>query len=416
MSPSNHTRARHRFGFWAVAFAFVAALGFTTVPAPLWSLFEARDHFSSFTVTVVFAVYAFGVAGTLYLAGHLSDWYGRRRLVLIALALNLISAAIFLIWPAVPGLIIARVISGIAIGAVTPTATAWLAELHAGHRPGTSSRRAEAVSTGANLGGLGLGALISGGLAQWAGAALVVPFEFYVAAQVIALVLVLAAPETRRRANPMPSYRPQRVSVPAESRTRFFAAAGGAMVAFAAFGLLTSLAPSFVAGTLHHTSRALAGAVTFAVFAAAVGAQSLSASRTPRQLLLAAIPTLPLGLVMLTVAVWLPVPSLGVFVAGVIVIGVGAGLMFKGAVGTVSALATEENRAEALAGLFLAAYLGLAGPVIGLGLAMQYLSPRVSLLLFAGVLGVGILMAAPALLADGPTNPRPRLQAQPVTD
>jgi MFS family permease len=188
------------------------------------------------------------------------------------------------------------------------------------------------------------------------------------------------------------------------------------VVAFAAFGLLTSLAPSFIAGTLHHTSRALAGAVTFAVFAAAVAAQSLSASRTPRQLLLAAIATLPLGLLLLTLAVWLPVPSLGVFVAGVIVIGIGAGLTFKGAIGTVSALATEENRAEALAGLFLAAYLGLAGPVIGLGLAMQYLSPRVSLLLFAGVLGAGILMAAPALLGGGPANPRLRLEAQPVTD
>jgi MFS family permease len=416
MTPATNPPARDRFGFWAVAFAFMAALGFTTVPAPLWSLFQQRDHFSSLTVTLVFAAYAVGVALSLFLAGHLSDWHGRRRLVVAALILNLVSGALFLGWPSLPGLIVARVLSGLGIGAMTATATAWLAELHARQHPDSDNRRAEVISTAANLGGLGLGALISGALAQWVGAALVVPFAFFIAAMMVALVLVFAAPETRPPANPRPHYRPQRVSVPPQSRARYFAAAGSAVITFAALGLLTSLAPSFVAGTLHHTSRALAGAVSFAVFGAAVVTQSLTASRTAREQLAAAIPTLLLGLALLTLAVWLPVPSLGMFITGVIVIGIGAGLMFKGALATVSALASDENRAEALAGLFLAAYLGLAGPVIGLGVLMQYLSPRLSLLLFAAVLALGILAAAPALLGRDRTERRPRLQPSPVTE
>jgi hypothetical protein len=44
--------------------------------------------------------------------------------------------------------------------------------------------------------------------------------------------------------------------------------------------------------------------------------------------------------------------------------GAGAGLIFKGAVGTVAAVSTDDNRAEALAGLFLAGYVGVAGPVV----------------------------------------------------
>jgi hypothetical protein len=47
--------------------------------------------------------------------------------------------------------------------------------------------------------------------------------------------------------------------------------------------------------------------------------------------------------------------------------GIGAGLMFKDVIGTVSEITDAEHRAEPLARLFLAAYLGLAGPVIGLG-------------------------------------------------
>jgi MFS family permease len=186
--------------------------------------------------------------------------------------------------------------------------------------------------------------------------------------------------------------------VPARSRGRFFAAALGAGITFSVFGLLTSLAPDFLAGTLHRPSHALAGAVSFTAFATAALTQTLTASRTTQQLLIAAIPTLIAGLGLLTIAVWLPSPSFGVFLAGDFVVGAGSGLMFKGAIATVAEISAPEYRAEALAGLFLAAYLGLAGPVIGLGALTQVASTRVSLLVFAGLLGLGILAATPALL------------------
>jgi MFS family permease len=115
---------RGGLGFWAVAFAFTAAMAFTTVPTPLWSLYAQRDHFSSLTVTLVFAAYAVAVALSLFLAGHLSDSYGRRRVLAPAIALNIIAGVVFVTWPELPGLLIARVLSGLGIGAVTATATA----------------------------------------------------------------------------------------------------------------------------------------------------------------------------------------------------------------------------------------------------------------------------------------------------
>ena len=72
--------------------------------------------------------------------------------------------------------------------------------------------------------------------------------------------------------------------------------------------------------------------------------------------------------------------------------------MFKGAIGTVADISLPEHRAEALAGLYLAAYVGLAGPVIGLGALTQVASARVSLLVFSGLLALGIFAATPALL------------------
>ena len=388
----------YRFGFAAVSFAFLSVLAFSTVPTPLWSLYAERDGFSSLTITLLFAAYAVGVAASLFLVGHVSDWRGRRRVLVPALVVNILAGVMFLRWPQTSGLLAARIINGLGVGAVSTTATAWLVELLVGYRGPGAARRAQAVAAAVNLAGLGCGALISGLLAQWAPDPLTLPFVVVIAAMSIALVLVLAAPETHPKSDPQPRYRPQRVSVPAEARGRFYAAAGAAAVTFAVFGLLTSVAPSFLAGTLHHHSRALAGAVSFTAFAIAALAQLLTGSRAPRELLAAAIPTLFAGLGLLTVAVWLPEPSLGVFIAGAVVSGAGSGLMFKGAIATVALITAPENRAEALAGLFLAAYLGLAGPVIGLGLLTQLVTTRVSLLVFAAVLAGGVLLAAPRLV------------------
>ncbi len=108
---------------------------------------------------------------------------------------------------------------------------------------------------------------------------------------------------------------------------------------------------------------------------------------------------LPLGLVLVAVAVWLPSPSLALFLAGGVAIGAGSGLLFKGALATGAALAPDASRAEALAGLFLAGYVGLAGPVVGLGLLTQVASMRLSLLLFAAALATAVATLARPLLS-----------------
>jgi MFS family permease len=320
---------------------------------------------------------------------------------------------VFVSWPALPGLLVARILSGLGVGAATATATVWIAELEAARRPQRGGHRAQIVSTAANLGGLGLGGLIAGVIAQWVGHALTLPFLVLVGALLIGLGAIALAPETRSPTVPPPRYRPQRVSVPQRSRVRFSAALTAVAIAFAIFGLITSLAPSFLAGTLNEPSRALAGAVSFALFGTAALAQTLTGSSSPHQLLLAAIPALLLGMALLTFAVWLPSPSFGVFLAGDLVAGVGTGLMFKGAIQTVTEISLRERRAEAVAGFFLAAYLGLAVPVIGLGALTQIASTRISLLVFSGLLACGIVAATPALLG-GRGRRTPAQQPQPL--
>ena len=71
-------------GFWIVAVVFVVTMAYSTVPTPLYPLYEQRDDFPVSLVTVIYSAFAVGVMLSLYLFGHVSDWLGRRSMLVIA--------------------------------------------------------------------------------------------------------------------------------------------------------------------------------------------------------------------------------------------------------------------------------------------------------------------------------------------
>jgi MFS family permease len=388
----------HRVGFWIAAMAFLVNMGFSAVPTPIYVLYQQRDHFSNLMVTIVYAVYAIGVIASLFLGGHLSDHFGRRRVFVPALLVNVASAVVFIFFPSLAGLIVARIVSGVSVGLTTATATAYLAELHAGGRPGEGPRRAEVVSTASNLGGIGFGPLAAGFLVQFAPSPLRLSYIVFAAALVLLSLGVALSPETAKVIRPRPAYHPQRMTVPAGSRGRFVAATLAGMASFAVFGVFNSLVPSFLAGTLHEGSHAVAGAVAFSAFAGGAIAQ-IAQSRTPNgSLLRRSVPTIVVGLTLLTVGMWLP--NLAMFVVGGVISGAGAGMVFKGALVTAASTAPEGSRAEVLAGFFLGAYVGLSIPVIGLGIATTYVTAKDAMLVFVVLAAVAIAGSVRAVTTD----------------
>jgi predicted MFS family arabinose efflux permease len=401
-APSLPSGTRHRVGFWIVAFAFVVAMAFSTAPTPLWTLYRQRDHFSTAAVTVAFAAYAVGVVASLFLAGHISDWRGRRRVLVPAILLEAVAAAVFLLCPDLPGLVLARVVTGFGVGMVTATATAHLAELHAVASPGASPLRPGLVATAANLGGLALGPLVAGILAQYVDGKLTVPYLLFLVLLLGSAVGLAVVPETvpADRAESQ-AYRPQRVAVPPTGRVRYLAVAGAAFGLFAILGLFTSLAPSFLA-SIGQTAPAAAGLVAFGVFGAATVAQLLLGRVAPARQLALGLPGTVLGVVVLTAGVLLASPA--GFLAGGLIAGGGAGVLLKGALGTVATLAPNHARGEAIAGVFLTAYVGLALPVLGVGFASQLGVPLATSLVGFSALVLGVLAAVAAALRRYPAT------------
>ncbi|MTD15363.1 MFS transporter [Nakamurella sp. YIM 132087] len=395
--------ARHGAGFWLIAFAFLTAMAFSTVPAPLYTLYQARDGFSTFMVTVVFGVYAIGVLVSLLLAGHVSDTFGRRRILVAALLLELVAAALFLSDPTLPVLLAARLITGLGVGMISATATAHLAELHAAHRPGASRQRFELVSTAANIGGLGVGPLVAGALAQYVDGPLRTPYVVFAVLLVLAIVAVLLAPETVPADRERAPYRPQRVDLgTGGARSRMIAAGVAGAAAFAVFGLFTSVAPGFVGGTLHHSSRFLAGGLVFAVFGAAAIAQSLTGSLTlPRR---TALGLWAIAVGIPTVLAGTYAADLTLFLVGGVIAGAGAGTLFKAAIGMVIATAVPEKRGSALAAVFVIAYAGLSLAALGIGVASLVVSSVAAMTVFAVVL-LAVLGVVAVLLRSSHRQP-----------
>ncbi|WP_165362547.1 MFS transporter [Promicromonospora panici] len=375
---------RHGAGFWVTGLTFLLLMAFAAVPSPLYTLYAARDGYGPFTVTVIFAAYAVGVVASLFFVGHLSDRVGRRPLILLAVTLEVLAAVGFLVWDDLAGLLVARVVSGVGIGALTATATAYLAELD-GARSRPAPGRAAVVATVANLGGIGLGPVLSGLLAAPSAHPLVVPYAVFGVVMVALLVATLFVPETVLHRPGLLPYRPQRVAIGSELRGRFAASGVGAFTAFAVFGLFSSVAASFVRDELGQPSLIVAGAVAGTPFLAGALGQTLVAARTQEsQLRLAAVLIVagPAGLFggVVLASTWL-------FVLGGLLAGGAAGLLFKAALGRTASLVPPGERAEALALVFLVAYAGLVVPVLAVGVGLVYVPTAV-------VLGVFVVLVA----------------------
>ncbi|CAL9619615.1 MFS transporter [Streptomyces sp. enrichment culture] len=340
---------------------FAVCMAGTTLPTPLYGLYQEKFGFSELTVTVVYAVYAFGVIGVLLLAGNASDAVGRRPVLWWGLGFAAASALCFLGATALGWLYVGRLLSGLSAGLFTGAATAYVMEL----APPGGASRATFVATAANMGGLGCGPLLAGVLAQYADWPLYLPFVVHLCLVACSAALLLRLPETVRERRPLSTVRPQRPGLPSRVRAVFGPAAAASFVGFALFGVFTSVSPSFLAQSLGVHDRAVSGlVVALAFFASTAGQLAVGAVGVGRSLPLGCAALLA-GLALLAGALrWELLPLV---VLSAVVGGVGQGLSFRGSMAAVAGAAPADRRAAVVSSLFVVAYAGISVPVIGVG-------------------------------------------------
>jgi MFS family permease len=393
--------AQHRprsSGFWAVAYAYLIVMAFATLPSPLYGLYRTRDHLSAFMITIIYAIFAGGTIASLLAVRSIAGRIGRRGVMLGAVATMMVGAGLLAAWKTLPVLLIGRFITGVAVGLAAGTAITYLIELRLRANPKASIGPAQTIGTSVTVGGLGIGALIGGLLAQWGKLQLTLPYLVFIGLGAVALGGLWFVPETgtlSTSATVKPTgARSARLPIPA---------AAGTLAAFSANGLFAGLAGLFLATTLHHPSHALSGATLFLVFSCGVLSQLMTAKLPAASVLALGMVSMLVGLVFLVVSVRLSTPNLALFLISGALIGGGAGAVFKGTTGLVLGATAPENRLAMTSDLLIALYVGLSVPVVGAGIALnQGASPPNTVLGFAIVVGLGISVSGWALLGRRP--------------
>jgi MFS family permease len=367
----DHPRPRR---FWATAYALLILLTGTNLPTPLYRGYAARFGFSPLVVTLIFAAYAAVLIPSLLVAGPLSDALGRRSVLLPALGAAALGSLAFALAGSTAWLFAARILQGLAVGAASGPLTAALTELE----PHGDRRRAALVSTVASVGGLGLGPVLAGLLAQYAPAPRVLPFVLEIALLVPAAAAIgtLPAAATRTR------WRPRRPEIPAALRPLFATSGTASFLAFAVVGLFLTLIPTYVATLSGSRNLFLGGAAVALLLTCSAVAQLLGYGKPFRTLELIGLPLLAIGLVLLALAGGLS--SLPLLLTATVVAGVGQGLAFLGGLTAVNQAAPAERRADVISSFYVILYLGVGLPVIGVGFLAASIGLLVAVQYFAG--------------------------------
>jgi MFS family permease len=386
-------------GFWLVAGVFILLFFSTAAPSPLYGVYQAEWGFSAITLTAVFAVYALVLMITLLMFGSVSDYVGRRRVILASLAMAAGACGLFLAADGVGLLFAARALQGAAVGIATSALGAALIDLQP-----EGSRIAPVITSAASLLGLAAGGLGTSALVQYGPAPTRLVWWLLLGVSLAAAVAVLAMPETGlRRRGVLATMRP-RVAVPRHARGTFAMALPCLVATWMLSGFCLSLGPSLAAQVLRSPDLLWGGLVIFLLAATGAAASVVFRGLSGPAAMLGGCVALFAGAVVILAAI--ETTSAPAFLAGIAVAGVGFGTGFLGAFRIASSQAAPGERASLIAAIFIVSYLAFSVPVVVAGVATAHFGLHRTALVYCAVIAVLVAVTAGSLIF-GRRSPAP---------
>lgn len=373
--------------FWLLGAIQLFLLFAASAPSPLYPVYQAEWGFGPTAVTLVFALYAFGLLAALLVAGSLSDHIGRRPVLIASLLVEIAAMVIFIEAAGLGWLLVARGVQGVATGAAMGAIGAGLVDLQPPHNP-----RLGALIGGVSiLLGLALGGLGAGVLVQYAPAPTTLIYLLLIAAFAVTLAGVVFMPETTEgRPGALASLLP-RASLPRRLRSHVLLITPSLVALWAVGGFYLSLGPALSTAVLGERNTVIAGAVIAVLTGAGAVGQLLLQHRTPLRILGSGSVTLIAGMLITVLGVAATLPA--AYLAGTALAGFGYGASFLGAMRSLAARAEPQERAAVFSVMFLISYLAFGLPAIAAGIFSTRLG------LTPTSIGYAVAVSALALLA-----------------
>jgi sugar phosphate permease len=318
---------------------------------PLYVRWQTEIGFSSTTLVTIFAAYMVGLVLTLLVAGQASDRIGRRPVLLPGLASAILACLTFASAHSVAMLLVARFLSGIAVGTVLTAGIASIVDIGGSKRRRQSSQ----IASIAMVLGAGLGPLLAGSLAHALSRPIVPTFVTELALLVSATAAaLLALPFSDQTDDRKRAWRLRFPSVPRANRSHlaFGIAVFGPGITATSFVL--SLGPSLLSKLIGVSSPFVAGSMACAMFLAATSVQLLPGTVSVRSVLM--LGTGATAVAMAAIVISIATSSAIALIVAALLAGIGQGLGQLGALTLIGVHVPSERRAEANAVLNIGGY------------------------------------------------------------
>lgn len=372
---------------FTLAYSTLTSITFSAVasaPTPIYRLYQVILGLTPLTVTLIFAVYSFTMIGAFLTLARLSDFVGRKPMILAALGLNAVALALFLFAGSAEALLAARAAQGVATGIALATLGATIAD--------TAPLASPTLNSVTAFIGLTAGSLLAGALVAYAPWPTRLVFGLLLAVTIVEMAALFFIRETAPRKPGAWSVLRPNLAVPAAALGPMIRLFPLTLSGWALGGFYLSLMPSLVvAATGIHSpllGAAVVSALTLTGGVSALASRRLEATAAVRFSAL----MLSVGIVLTLFAIETGSP-VGMFL-GTIVAGVGFGPSYGASLRTLLPLATVRERAGLLSAYFVESYLAFALPAVFAGLAAQ----RFGLVRTALVYGSALVVCAVATL------------------
>jgi MFS family permease len=344
---------------FGIAGVMVVSAGSSAV-TPLYRFYQQSMHLTPFWITLVFASYVVSLLAALLTVGGLSDYVGRRPVMLGSLLANAAAMLLFAEASGAGQLIAARMVQGLSVGIGSTAFGAAILDTSPTRGPMLNS---VTIFLGMTAGALGTAALI-----------MFVPDPSHLVYHILLgiTVLLIAAlwfmPEScSPKDGALASLRPH-VAVPPQSKRILARLTPANIGAWSLGGFYLSLMPTVVATTMNVASPWVGGVVVAALMLTASIAVATLRNWSARRLVLTGTSILPVG-VLITMGGIEQHQVVALF-AGTMIAGVGFGATFSGILRALLPSAHAHERAGLLSAFYLQSYLAFAVPAVAAGLAV----------------------------------------------
>ncbi|MBC2770116.1 MFS transporter [Pusillimonas minor] len=353
-------------GFAGVTATVALCFATSSLPTPLYPLYEQAWDIPPSQLSYVFSAYMACVLASLLCFGRVSDTFGRFPVVVTALVTLIVGLVMSMLAPGVPMLLAARVLIGIGNGMLMTTAALAMGESH----PDRDKRKAAVVNSTAVTVSFGLGPVLGGVIGQFNVYPLVLPYVFVLVLAVLTLFVVLRS--RHQLAGPVGARAPlsvlPKVALPgAGRRVPFLQGCIGGFFTFAVGCMFASLVPSLLpALELDWQGPLVVGVAFLFMSVASLAVQMTQTRHAPfvgqaLGMFAFALSVLALIAGMISHNVWVLIFSMVTF-------GVGQGFGFMYSAMIVGQYADEHRRSANISTFFLFTYTGASVPVVALGL------------------------------------------------